>query len=70
LKLLYLSCGNRDGLISISQGVHGWLKRQGVPHLWNVDDHAHDRGTWANNLYHFAQEIFPPPRNDRNGTQI
>src|SRR6059058_209286 len=42
LKLLYLSCGNKDGLIRISQGVHGHLKEKGVPHVWNVDGHAHD----------------------------
>ena len=58
LRLLYLSCGNKDGLISISQGVHRYFKQQNVPHIWNVDDHAHDRETWASNLYYFAQKIF------------
>ena len=58
LKLLYLSCGNKDGLINISQGVHLYLKQHDVPHVWNVDDHGHDRETWSNNLYHFAQRIF------------
>ncbi|HXI69833.1 MAG TPA: alpha/beta hydrolase-fold protein [Verrucomicrobiae bacterium] len=58
LKLLYISCGNKDGLISVSQGVHVSLKQQGVPHVWNVDDHTHDRETWASNLYYFAQRLF------------
>jgi enterochelin esterase-like enzyme len=58
LKLLYVSCGNKDGLINISQRVHRHLKEQDVPHVWNVDDEAHDRGTWANNLYHFAPRLF------------
>ena len=58
LKLLYLSCGNRDGLINISQGVHLYLKQHHVPHVWNVDGHGHDRETWGNNLYHFAQQVF------------
>ena len=58
LKLLYLSCGNKDGLINISQGVHRYLKEKNVPHIWNVDDQPHDRGTWANNLFHFAQLLF------------
>ena len=58
LKLLYLSCGNKDGLISISQGVHVHLKKHDVPHVWNVDDHGHDGPTWGNNLYHFAQKLF------------
>ena len=58
LKLLYLSCGNKDGLISISQGVHVYLKERDVPHIWNVDDEGHTPKTWASNLYHFAQRIF------------
>jgi enterochelin esterase-like enzyme len=58
LQLLYISCGNKDGLISISQGVHRYLKERDVPHLWNVDDHGHDAETWGSNLYHFAQRLF------------
>ena len=58
LKLLYLSCGNKDGLISGSQGAHRYLKQQKIPHIWNVDDHGHDRESWASNLYHFAQRLF------------
>jgi enterochelin esterase-like enzyme len=58
LKLFYLSCGNKDGLFSISQGVHVYLKERNVPHIWNVDGHAHDATHWRNNLYHFAQRLF------------
>lgn len=58
LKLLYISCGNKDGLINFSQGVHRYLRDHGVPHLWNVDDHAHDGESWGSNLYHFSQRIF------------
>ncbi len=58
LKLLWLSCGNKDGLIGISQGVHRYLKEHDVPHVWNVDDQAHDPVTWGNNLYHFSQRVF------------
>jgi len=58
LKLLYLSCGNKDGLISVSQGVHAYLKQNHIRHIWNVDDHTHDRETWASNLYYFSQRIF------------
>jgi alpha-L-fucosidase len=58
LKLLYLSCGSKDGLINISQGIHVYLKQHHVPHVWNVDGHGHDRETWGNNLYHFAQRVF------------
>jgi len=58
LKLLWLACGNRDGLIRISQGVHNYLKENNVPHIWHVDSNGHDGTEWANNLYIFAQHIF------------
>lgn len=58
LALLYLSCGNKDGLINVSQGLHRYLKQHDVPHLWNVDDHGHDGDSWADNLYHFARRSF------------
>jgi enterochelin esterase-like enzyme len=60
LKLLYVSCGNKDGLIRISQNVHGYLKEKNVPHIWHVDEHAHDFQHWKNGLYNFSQLIFKP----------
>ncbi len=60
LKLLYVSCGNKDGLIRISQNVHAYLKEKNVPHIWHVDEHAHDFQHWKKGLYHFAQLIFQP----------
>jgi enterochelin esterase-like enzyme len=60
LKLLYLSCGNKDGLIRISQGVHAYLKEKNVPHIWHVDEHAHDFQHWKKALYQFSQLIFKP----------
>ena len=58
LKLLWVACGNKDGLIRISQGVHAYLKEKDVPHVWHVDGHAHDATEWRNNLYYFAQRVF------------
>jgi enterochelin esterase-like enzyme len=58
IKLLYLSCGNKDGLINVSQRTHRYLKEHDVSHLWNVDDYGHDGETWGSNLYHFAQRVF------------
>ncbi len=60
LKLLWLACGNKDGLIRISRGVHNYLKENNVPHIWHVDGNGHDATAWANNLYLFAQHIFGP----------
>jgi enterochelin esterase-like enzyme len=58
IKLLWLSCGNKDGLITISQGVHAYLKEHDIPHVWNVDSNAHDATEWRNNLYYFVQKTF------------
>jgi enterochelin esterase-like enzyme len=58
LKVLWLGCGNKDGLIGVSQRVHQHFKEQGVPHIWHVDGNGHDDTEWANNLYLFVQHIF------------
>ncbi len=58
LKLLWLSCGKRDGLIRISQGLHAYLRDSHVPHVWHVDGNGHDPAHWKNALYLFAQRIF------------
>jgi enterochelin esterase-like enzyme len=58
LRLLWLACGKKDGLIRVSQGVHAYLKEKDVPHVWHVDGNAHDPIEWKNNLYLFSQRIF------------
>ncbi|MDE3166612.1 MAG: esterase family protein [Acidobacteriota bacterium] len=58
LKVLWLSCGNKDGLLRVTQGVHAYLKEKGVPHVYNVDGNAHDTPEWQSNFYHFAQRLF------------
>lgn len=58
LKLLWLSCGDQDGLFNISRGVHKYLKENNVPHIWHVDAGKHDWLVWKNDLYLFSQLIF------------
>jgi len=58
LKVLYMSCGNKDGLIRISQGAHAYLKEKSVPHIWHVDEHGHDFQHWKKGFYNFVQLIF------------
>jgi enterochelin esterase-like enzyme len=58
LKLLWVSCGDQDGLITISRGVHNYLKDNGVPHIWHVDSGKHEWPVWKNDLYLFSQLIF------------
>jgi enterochelin esterase-like enzyme len=57
LKLLWLSCGNKDGLIHISQEVHAYLRDNGVPHIWHVSGYAHEPAEWKQALYYFVQKL-------------
>ena len=62
LKLLYVACGDRDGLFRISQGVHAMLDENKVPHVYRViPGGGHDFRVWKSDLYHFAQLIFREP---------
>lgn len=58
LKLLWISCGDKDGLLFISQRTHAHLKANQVPHLWHVEPGGHDFKVWSDDLYHFAQRLF------------
>jgi enterochelin esterase-like enzyme len=58
LKLLWVSCGDQDGLMNISKGVHTYLKENNVPHIWHVDSGDHTWPVWKNDLYLFSQLIF------------
>lgn len=58
LKLFLLTCGNKDGLINISQGLHAYCKENDVPHIWHVDANGHDATHWGSSLYFFAQKVF------------
>jgi enterochelin esterase-like enzyme len=64
LKLLWISCGDHDGLIYISQRTHRYLKEKNVPHIWHVDSGVHDFHVWKNDLYLLAQRIFRPAHPD------
>ena len=57
-KLVFLSCGSKDGLMNISQGLHAYLKQHDVPHVWHVDGHAHDPAHWRSALHGFVQRLF------------
>jgi len=59
LKLLYVACGDADGLLRISQNVHNMLDEKKVPHIYVVvPGGRHDFKEWKNDLYHFAQMLF------------
>lgn len=60
LKLLWISCGDADGLISFSKRTHDYLYENGVPHIYYIEPGVHDFKVWKNGLYMFSQFLFKP----------
>jgi enterochelin esterase-like enzyme len=58
LRLLWVSCGDADRLMNISQDYHSALDDMKVPHIWQVDTGAHAWPVWKNDLYLFSQRLF------------
>jgi enterochelin esterase-like enzyme len=67
LRRLYIVCGDADGLLRISQGVHAMLVENKVPHLYNViPGGGHDFKVWKAALYGFAPLLFREPTSEKN----
>lgn len=60
LKLLWISCGASDGLITFSKRTHEYLAEKNVPHIYYIEPGVHDFKVWKNGLYMFSQLIFKP----------
>ena len=60
LKLLWISCGDNDGLITYSRRTHDYLNANDVPHIYYIEPGVHDFKVWKNSLYMFSQLIFKP----------
>lgn len=60
LKLLWISCGDNDGLMSFSERTHLYLQQHKVPHIFYVEPGGHDFNVWKNDLYLFSQLLFKP----------
>jgi enterochelin esterase-like enzyme len=60
LKLLWISCGDNDGLITFSLRTHNYLLANDVPHIFYIMPGVHDFNVWKTSLYIFAQLIFKP----------
>ncbi|QEL20785.1 alpha/beta hydrolase [Limnoglobus roseus] len=70
LRLLYVACGDKDGVLRISEGVHKMLDDKKVPHEYRViPGGAHDFKVWKSDLYHFAQLIFREVGQEKPGTE-
>lgn len=60
LKLLWISCGDNDGLITYSQRTHDYLNKNNVPHIYYIMPGVHDFKVWKNSLYMFSTLLFKP----------
>jgi enterochelin esterase-like enzyme len=60
LKLLFISCGDNDRLITFSKRTHDYLYENNVPHIYYVEPGVHDFKVWKNGLYMFSQFLFKP----------
>ena len=60
LKLLWISCGDKDGLITYSKRTHDYLLQNNVPHVYYLEPGGHDFKVWKNGLYMFSQFLFKP----------
>lgn len=60
LKLLWISCGDADKLISFSKRTHDYLYKNDVPHVYYIEPGVHDFKVWKNGLYMFSQFLFKP----------
>ncbi|CAA9194656.1 hypothetical protein FLA105534_00246 [Flavobacterium bizetiae] len=60
LKLLWISCGDKDWLIENSARTHNYLFKNNVPHIYYIEPGVHDFKVWKNGLYMFSQFLFKP----------
>jgi enterochelin esterase-like enzyme len=60
LKVLWISCGDSDGLITFSRRTHEYLQANDVPHIYYIEPGVHDFKVWKNSLYMFSQLLFKP----------
>src|SRR5690606_10374001 len=63
LKLLWLSCGDKDRLISFSKRTSDFLKENEVPHIYEIYEGNHDFNVWKASLYRFSQLLFKTKNN-------
>ncbi len=58
LRLVWLSCGDKDGLMDASKSLSSALAEKKVPHVWHVDSGGHEWPVWKNDLYLLSQMLF------------
>jgi enterochelin esterase-like enzyme len=65
LRLLWVSCGDKDRLLDGSKNFHAALEKKKVPHVWYQESGGHTWPVWKNDLYLLAQRLFREKKGDR-----
>ena len=61
LKLIWISCGDKDWLIPFSHRLHNYLSENEIEHVYRIiPDGRHDFKAWKEDLYNFTQLLFKP----------
>jgi putative heme-binding domain-containing protein len=58
LRLLWVSCGDKDRLADTVKALHTYLDEKKVPHVYHIDAGAHEWPVWKNDLYLLAPRLF------------
>lgn len=69
VKLIFIACGDADGLLSYSKGYHDYLTQQNIPHMYQLEaGQGHNTTVWKRSFYNFAQRIFKESGGGTGGT--
>ncbi len=58
LRFLWISCGDQDDLMQISEDFHSALSEMKVPHTWHVSSGGHTWAVWKSDLFFLSQRLF------------
>jgi enterochelin esterase-like enzyme len=58
LRLLWVSCGDKDTLLKGNTAFHNNLTEKNVTHIWHVDSGPHDWAVPRNDLYLIGMMLF------------
>lgn len=58
IKLLWISCGDEDRLLTISERTRDYMVEHKVPHIFYKEPGKHDFKVWKNDLFNFSQLLF------------
>lgn len=61
LKLIWISCGDKDWLLPFSARTHEYLAENGIDHVYRLlPEGQHDFKVWKDGLFGFTQLLFKP----------